>query len=61
MLDDRLAQIQNAMEKELTSITLVDVQKDTQSYIKKRNIKIICNQKYYNNIILGGKTTSNNS
>lgn len=35
ILDDKLMQIQNAMEKELASITLEDVQKDTQNYLKK--------------------------
>lgn len=35
ILDDKLMQIQNAMEKELASITLEDVQKDTQDYLKK--------------------------
>lgn len=35
ILDDRLMQVQNAMEKELASITLADVQKDTQNYLKK--------------------------
>ncbi|MDO5559785.1 MAG: Rrf2 family transcriptional regulator [Oscillospiraceae bacterium] len=35
ILDDRLMQVQNAMEKELASITLADVQKDTQNYLGK--------------------------
>lgn len=35
ILDDRLMQVQNAMEKELASIMLADVQKDTQNYLKK--------------------------
>lgn len=35
ILDDRLMQVQNAMEKELASITLADIQKDTQNYLKK--------------------------
>lgn len=35
ILDDRLMQVQNAMEKELASITLADVQKDMQNYMAK--------------------------
>lgn len=35
ILDDRLMQVQNAMEKELESITLADVRSDTQKYLKK--------------------------
>lgn len=33
ILDDRLIQVQNAMEKELESITLEDVRKDTLKYL----------------------------
>lgn len=33
VLDDRLKQIQSAMEKELASITLADVKKDLSKYI----------------------------
>lgn len=36
ILDDRLMQVQNAMEKELASITLADVQRDTQNYLNKQ-------------------------
>lgn len=36
ILDDRLMQVQNAMEKELASITLADVQKDTRNYLEKQ-------------------------
>lgn len=32
-LDDKLMQVQNAMEKELASITLEDVNRDTEKYI----------------------------
>lgn len=35
ILDDRLMQVQDAMEKELASITLADVQKDTLKYLEK--------------------------
>lgn len=35
ILDDRLMQVQNAMEKELASITLADVQRDTQNCLNK--------------------------
>lgn len=35
ILDERLMQVQNAMEKELASITLADVQKDTRNYLEK--------------------------
>lgn len=33
VLDDKLMKVQNAMEKELASITLESVQKDTERYI----------------------------
>ena len=33
ILDNKLLQVQNAMEKELASITLEDIKKDTQKYI----------------------------
>ncbi|SDY42395.1 Rrf2 family transcriptional regulator [Eubacterium barkeri] len=33
ILDDRLIQVQNAMEKELESITMEDVRKDTLKYL----------------------------
>lgn len=33
VLDDKLMQVQNAMEKELASITLEDVNRDTERYI----------------------------
>lgn len=35
ILDDRLMQVQNAMEKELESITLADVRSDTRKYLEK--------------------------
>lgn len=34
ILDEKLERVQNAMEKELQSITLEDVKKDTAKYIK---------------------------
>lgn len=34
ILDDKLMQVQNAMEKELASITLEDVKKDIQKYLQ---------------------------
>ncbi len=34
ILDDRLIQVQNAMEKELASITLADLKRDTEKYIR---------------------------
>lgn len=37
ILDEKLERVQNAMEKELSSITLVDVKKDTQRYISDEN------------------------
>lgn len=33
ILDSRLLQVQNAMEKELASITLADLKKDTEKYL----------------------------
>lgn len=36
ILDDRLMQVQNAMERELASITLADIQKDTQNCLKEQ-------------------------
>lgn len=35
VLDDKLLQVQNALEKELKNITLADVMKDTKYYIAK--------------------------
>ena len=35
ILDDKLKQVQDAMERELASITLEDVKKDTEKYIEK--------------------------
>lgn len=35
VLDDKLLQVQNAMEKELASITLEDIHKDTVKYISQ--------------------------
>lgn len=37
ILDEKLERIQNAMEKELLSITLVDVKKDIQRYLSDAN------------------------
>jgi len=37
VLDGRLKQVQNALEKELKKITLADIMKDTQYYISKEN------------------------
>lgn len=36
ILDDKLMRIQEAMEKELASITLEDIKKDTEKYIGSR-------------------------
>lgn len=35
ILDDTLFRVQNAMEQELASITLADIQKDTEKYINE--------------------------
>ncbi|MGN0169480.1 MAG: Rrf2 family transcriptional regulator [Lachnospiraceae bacterium] len=35
ILDDKLHRVQEAMEKELASITLEDLKRDTEKYIKK--------------------------
>lgn len=37
VLDDKLNQVQNAMEKELASITIADVKRDTMKFIKEEN------------------------
>ena len=37
VLDNKLLQVQNALEKELKKITLADIIKDTQYYINKEN------------------------
>lgn len=37
ILDGRLLQVQNALEKELASITLADIKKDTEKYIHGEN------------------------
>lgn len=37
VLDNRLEQVQNALENELGKITLADIMKDTQYYIEKEN------------------------
>ncbi len=37
ILDDKLLQVQRAMEKELASITLEDVKRDTQKYIVRQD------------------------
>lgn len=38
VLDDKLARVQSAMEKELAAITLADVKKDTDMWIAKEEI-----------------------
>lgn len=38
VLDNRLEQVQSALEKELKKITLADIIKDTQYYIAKENV-----------------------
>lgn len=35
ILDDKLLQVQNALEKELAAITLADVKRDTEKYLSK--------------------------
>ena len=37
ILDDKLFQIQNAMERELASITLEDLKRDTEKYLSEKN------------------------
>ena len=36
ILDDKLLRVQNAMEKELASITLEDIKRDTEKYVGKQ-------------------------
>lgn len=38
ILDDKLLRVQNAMEKELSTITLADLKKDTEKYLSKESI-----------------------
>ena len=38
ILDDKLLRVQNAMEKELASITLADVKRDTEKYLNNENV-----------------------
>jgi len=38
VLDDKLARVQSAMEKELAAITLADVKKDTDMWIAKEEM-----------------------
>ncbi|NBH84081.1 Rrf2 family transcriptional regulator [bacterium C-53] len=38
ILDDKLLRIQNAMEKELASITLADLKKDTEKYLNQETM-----------------------
>ena len=38
VLDDKLARVQSAMEKELAAITLDDVKKDTDMWIAKEEM-----------------------
>ncbi len=35
ILDDKILRVQNALEKELASITLSDIKRDTEKYIKE--------------------------
>ena len=37
ILDDKILQVQNALEKELASITLADVKRDTEKYLREEN------------------------
>ena len=37
ILDDKLLRVQNALEKELASITLADVKRDTEKYLNEEN------------------------
>lgn len=37
ILDDKILQVQNALEKELASITLADIKRDTEKYISNEN------------------------
>lgn len=37
ILDDKLIRVQNAMERELESITLADVKTDLEKYLEKKN------------------------
>lgn len=37
ILDDKLLRVQNAMERELASITLADLKKDTEKYLSDKN------------------------
>lgn len=37
ILDDKLTRVQNAMEKELASITLADIKTDTEKYLSEEN------------------------
>lgn len=37
ILDDKLFQVQDAMEQKLASITLADVKRDTEKYLRKEN------------------------
>ena len=38
ILDDKLLRVQNAMEKELASITLTDLKKDTEKYLNQETM-----------------------
>lgn len=37
ILDDKLLQVQNALEKELSTITLADVKRDTERFLREEN------------------------
>lgn len=38
ILDDKLLQVQNALERELAAITLADVKLDTEKYLSEENV-----------------------
>ena len=38
ILDDKLIQIQNALERELAAITLADIKRDTEKYLSEENV-----------------------
>lgn len=38
ILDDKLIQIQNALERELAAITLADIKRDTEKYMSEENV-----------------------
>ena len=52
VLDDKLARVQSAMEKELAAITLADVKKDTDMWIAKKKCKRTCKKRMYRDAAL---------